>query len=139
MSRIAWRFRDIENPEDYYLPVNPLEDNDSNAISKQTKYEQAISTYVSPVSGVRVDDIVIQDSPSDVKRFSYRGTLYTKDQYDAFLHWFAKPYPWELKDDLAREYLVYVEEFAPSRERSTKFRWKHSYTFSGLILRELGV
>lgn len=139
MSRVAWRFRDLVTSEDYYLPVNPLEDSNSNSISKQTKYEESASTYVSPLGEVRTNDVVIQDSPSEAKRFGYTGTLYTKEEYEAFMYWAAKPYEWELRDDLGREYLIYVEEFTPRRERSTKFRWKHSYTFAGLIIRELGV
>lgn len=137
--RTAWKFTDLITAEEYYLPVNPLTDVGSNGVSKQTKYESASSTYVSYTGDFRLDDIVIQDAPSDVKRFSYTGTLYTREEYFAFLKWFSKPYEWELRDDLGREFLVFPEEFTPERQRSAKFPWKHSYTISGLIIRELGV
>lgn len=139
MSRIAWRFRDLITSDVYHLPVNPLTDSGSNGISKQTKYESAISTYMSSLNQLRIDDVVIQDSPSEIERFSYAGTLYTKEEYDAFTEWFSKTYEWELRDDLGREFLVVAEEFTPSRARSAKFPWKHTYTFSGVIIRELGV
>lgn len=137
--RKAWRFRDLVTSEDYYLPVNPLTDNGSQAISKQTKYEAHASTYVSSLNQLRIDDVVIQDSPSEIERFSYEGTLYTQDQYEALLYWASKPYEWELRDDLGREFLIVVEEFTPRRSRSVHFPWKHTYTFAGVIIRELGV
>ena len=139
MSRKPWRFTDLITSEVYYMPVNPLTDEGSNAITKNVKYASAISTYSSPTLGVRVDDILVQDSPSEIKRFSYGGTLYTREEYEALIEWFSKPYEWELRDDLGREFLIFAESFAPKRERSAKFPWKHSYTISGVIMRELGV
>lgn len=137
--RIPWRFRDPQSGETYHLPVNPLTDGGSHGVSKQTKYESAISTYRSVSNYDRADDMVIQDSPNEVERFSYSGTLYTKDEYDKFAYWFQKTHPWELRDDLGREFLVYPEAFTPSRQRSAKFRWKHTYDITGLVLRELGI
>lgn len=137
--RKAWRFRDLENVETYYLPVNPLEDGGSHGITKNVKYEAAVSTYMSPYGDSMVDAVVIQDAPSEQGSFSYSGTLYTKEEYDAFMHWASKPYPWELRDDLGREFLIFVQEFNVQRMRSAKYVWKHSYTFAGFILEELGV
>lgn len=138
-QRIPWRFRDLETSETYFLPVNPLTDSGSFGVQKQTKYEAAVATYRTPGNDLRVDNIVIQDSPDDIKKFSFEGTLYSKEEYEAFVTWARKSYPWELRDDLGREFLVMVEEFAPVRSRSAKFRWKHTYSLSGVVFRELGV
>ena len=139
MSRIPWRFADPVTSDVYYLPVNPLDDNCSGVISKQTKYEVPVSTYVSKYGDLKVDDVVAQDAPSEIRRFSYKGTLYTRGEYMAFMEWFSKPYEWELRDDLGREFLVFAESFEPERQRSAKFVWKHSYVIAGIIIRELGV
>lgn len=137
MSRIAWRFYDPVTFEEYFLPVNPREDSGSFSISKGTKYEVATSTYVDNSNTLRVNDTVIQDSPSEQEGFAYSGTIYTKDQYDAFTLWFDKDYPWQIRDDLGREILVIVDKFSTDRIRSNKFRWKHGYNFSGIILEEI--
>ena len=139
MSRIPWRFTDLKTSEVYFLPVNPDSDAGSNGIRKGTHIEALASTYISPSNSLIVNASVILDAPDQEELFSYTGTLYTKEEYDKFIEWSSKNYPWELRDDLGREFLIYVTEFVPERKRSAKFRWKHTYTFSGLVIRELGV
>lgn len=135
--RIAWRFYDPQSTEEYFLPVNPSEDTGSFTISKTTKYESAISTYRDNNNELRVDDTVIQDAPNEQQPFAYRGTVYTKNQYDQLILWLDKNYAWQLRDDLGREILVLVDKYSMERVRSAKFRWKHEYNFSGIILEEI--
>ena len=137
--RVGWRFRDLITAEEYFLPVNPTSDSGSHAFSKVTAYEVPISTHRTLNGQTRVDDVVIYNKPKEVERFSYSGTVYTEDQLVQFERWAAKPYEWELKDDLGREFVIYVEEFTTERQRSVKYPWKHSYSFSGLVLREAGI
>lgn len=137
--RKAWNFTDPITGESYYLPVNPLEDGGSHGIQKSVKYESPTSTYMSSANQLMVNATVIQDAPAEMEGFSYSGTLYTKEEYDAFIYWSNKDHPWELTDDLGRTFLIYVTSFEPSRARSTRFRWKHTYNFTGIVIREIGV
>lgn len=137
--RTPWRFHDPRTSENYFLPVNPNEDQGGHGINKVTKYEAAASTYQDELGEIRVNDVVMAGAPDDVVPFSYSGFIYTKDQYDGLVNWFAKDYPWEIRDDLGREFLIYVDKFSKERVRSRQYRWKHSYQFSGIVLQELGL
>lgn len=136
MARSAWRFVDPETTEEYVWPVNPNNDSGSNAMSKQFAYT-AVSASRSNSLGEHSIGTVIHQSNVNQSTFSYDGIIYTVDQYAAFEEWAQKEYPVELYDDLGRGYLVYITKFAPSRIRSTKTPFKHSYTISGIILGEL--
>lgn len=139
-GRIPWVFVEPTASEDspktelYFLPVNPTEDSGSHGIDKATKYEAAASIYVDTSNTLRINDTVIQDAPSQQETFAYTGTVYMKEQYDLFLHWFNKPDPWILRDDLGRTFFVIVDKYSTERVRSRKFPWKHTYSFSGIVL-----
>lgn len=136
-TRIAWRFFDPTNSETLFLSINPETDSGSHAIIKNTKYEVAVSNYIDNSNTPRVGDTIVQDAPSEQETLSYTGKVYTKEQYDQLVYWFAKDHPWQLRDDLGREFLVYITNFKPERMRSAQYRWKHSYTFSGIVLEEI--
>ncbi|RTK93388.1 hypothetical protein EKI60_05990 [Candidatus Saccharibacteria bacterium] len=136
-KRIPWRSVDPVTLDEYFWPVNPSSDAGSFDVTKTVKYAAALSTYKSSGGDLRVNDTVLATSPDSQPVISYDGTVYTKEQYDDFVAWMNKPYPWKLRDDLGREILFYVESYSINRVRSTKFRFKHSYSFTGLILEEL--
>lgn len=138
-NRVAWRFRDAVLSEVYFLPVNPSADSGSHAINKNVRYQAAASTYIDSTNLLRVGNTVAQDAPDEQETFTYTGTVYTKDQFDQMLYWFEKNYPWFLRDDLLREFLIYPESYDVTRVRSSKFRWKHSYSLTGIVLREVSV
>lgn len=135
--RIPWRFRDTVLSESYFLPVNPTADSGSFALKKNTRYQVSASNYVDTTNVLRIGDTVAQDAPSEQERFSYTGSLYTKEQIEAFEYWFNKNYPWYMRDDLMREHLIYPEQLTLERARSHQYRWKHTYTFTGLVLMEV--
>ena len=135
-QRHGWRFTDPVTDEVYLMEVNPKEDTGSHAIERQTKYEAAASTYKSNGS-FKVDRTVAAGAGTDMQTFSYSGIIYTQEQFLALSTWFNKDYSWRLRDDLGREFLIYVDKFTVERVRSQKFRWKHSYQFSGIILEEI--
>lgn len=136
-TRTPWRFRDSVLSEVYFLPVNPTADSGSFGIKKNTKYQSAASNYVDSSNVLRIEDTVAQDAPTEQPTFSYTGFIYTKDQLDQFDYWFDKNYPWYMRDDLGREHLIYPESFSVTRVRSAKYRFKHSYTFTGVVLEEV--
>lgn len=137
--RVAWRFIDPITSDTYFLPVNPTADSGSFDITKTVKYAGAISTYRDNTDTLRVNDTILTEAPDSQPVFSYTGTVYTKDQFDKLKEWFEKEYPWQIRDDLGRDILGYVDKYSTERARSTKFKWKHTYSFSGVILEELGV
>lgn len=135
--RIAWRFYDPVTTDEHFLEVNPKEDSGSHAVVKATRYEVAASTYKTAGNDLRVGDTVAQDAPRDQEAFSYTGNIYTKEQFDTLSEWFNKNYAFQIRDDLGREFLCYVDKFTVERVRSRQHRWKHSYSVSGIILEEV--
>lgn len=136
-TRIAWKFTDDVLTTEWFLPVNPTADAGSHAITKTVRYSVTASNYLDNSNTLRIGDTVAQDASSEVERFSYTGTVYKKDQLANFRLWCNKDYPWTLRDDLGRVFLIYVENFSTERVRSVKFPWKHTYSFSGVVLEEI--
>lgn len=137
MSRVAWRFTDPVTSDEYFLPVNPKADSGSHAIVKNVRYQASASTYTDNGNNIRVNDTVAQSAPFEQEAFFYTGFTYTKAQLDAMKLWTEKNYPWQMRDDLGREFMIYVETFNIERVRSRSYRWKHSYTFTGIVLEEI--
>lgn len=137
--RTPWRFTDPVSSETYFMETNPKEDGGSHAIENQTLYEVSASTYkttaATPV--LVIDATVAPGIGKATETFSYTGTVYTEEQYVTLMEWFSKDHSWLLRDDLFREFLIYVESFTTERVRSANFPWKHTYTVSGLVLEEV--
>ncbi len=136
MARTAWRFVDPITTAEYVWPVNPNNDSGSNTRTKQFAYTVVAGSRKKNLGQHTVDTLIHQSNINQMP-FSYDGIIYDVDHYSALENWSAKEYPVELWDDLGRGYLVYISRFIPSRIRSTKTPFKHSYTISGIILGEL--
>ena len=136
-GRIPWRFYDPIEDETWFLPINPKEDQGSNAISKTNKYEISTSNYTDNSNELRVGDVVIMAGPDEQEKLSYSGDILTKEQYDLFNYWFSKEDPWHLRDDLGREWSIIIESYDTPRVRSGKFRYRHRYTFTAIVLERL--
>jgi hypothetical protein len=135
--RTPWRFYDPRTTEEVFLSINPEADSGSHAIVKNTKYEVAVSNYIDDTNTRRAGDTVVQDAASEQETMNYTGKVYTKPQYDVLVEWFGKNYAWNLRDDLGREFLIYVITFKTDRMRSATYRWKHSYTMNAIVLEEI--
>lgn len=136
-TRRPWVFHDPVTAETYYMEVNPNTDNGSASISKSTKYESRASTYMNESDQLALNRTVAAYDSTGFDVFSYSGVIYSKDQFDTLTEWCNKDHPWQLRDDLGREFLIYVEIFETERVRSNKFQWKHKYTFSGIVIDEI--
>lgn len=139
MERKAWSVYDPVLDETVYLEVNPSEDSGSHGINKSIIYAAPISTFVSSSGHLKVDAMLIAEGPAERESFQYNGTVYTEAQFNMMRALSNKGYPVEMTDDLGRTFLVYITAFEPKRERSVKFKWKHTYTLAGLVIEELGV
>jgi len=137
VDRIAWRFYDPVTLDEYFMEVNPAEDSGSHAIVKNTRYEAAVSTYKTSANALQVNAVVAHAAPKEQETFAYNGKVYTLEQYYTLILWFNKDYPFQIRDDLGREHLCFVDTFTVERVRSRQHRWKHSYSVSGIILEEV--
>lgn len=135
-SRTAWQFIDPVTSDTYSLPVNPHTDSGSHAYTRSVGWQvQAGMRQTS--FGEDVIDNIIFETNVDQGTFNYQGNVYNLEQYDEMILWMEKGYPFELHDDLGRGFLIYPQTYSLDRVRSRQNPYKHSYTFSGIILEEL--
>ena len=134
--RIAWTFTDPVTSEIYRWEVNPREDAGSNAINRTVGYSSMAGMHRGANGEDRMDTILFESNVQQ-QTFSYTGAVYTSQQYAIMEDWCSRDYPLQLTDDLGRSWLVMVTQFTPARLRSRQSPYKHSYTFSGIVLEEL--
>lgn len=137
MSRVAWVLYDPITTDQYFLPVNPYEDNGSHTISKGVLFETTSGLYQDALGNDHIATIAAA-GPDNPEPFSYRGRVYTSEEIVALQEWVDKNYPVYLTDDLGRSWMIAIESFELSRSsRSRAHPYKHDYTLTGFILSEL--
>lgn len=134
--RTAWTLYDPIEDVTYAFPVNPYQDNGSNAVADRTSFQVKAGAYQDGLGGDHISNIVM-DAGTEMERFDYTGRTYTQQELDALEVWARKNYPVELTDDLGRHWMVMIEAVQPQRVRNGKNQWKHEYTFRGFILWEV--
>ncbi len=136
-GRVAWKFYDPETLEEIGLEVNPYEDAGSHTLAHRQAYAQAeVAPYRSPFGEDKLGTLVL--SPGyEQERFKYNGRVYTEAQYAIMENWCNRRYPIHMTDDLGRTFRVLIDEWLPARVRSRQSRYKHTYTFGGIILEEI--
>lgn len=134
--RIPWKFTDPDTLDELYLSINPKDDQGSFGIQKNIGYSNMAGTK-SLGPGMRDSAALVYAAGTELEVVSYGGNLYQEVQLDDLLTWFSKDYPIEIEDDLGRKNLIMIETFDVSRVRSAKYMWKHSYTFTGIVLEYL--
>jgi hypothetical protein len=137
MSRRGWILYDPTTSEIYTLPTNPNADNGSFNISKGSGYTlSGLSSYQDTSGNFRFGDTLIHQRPGEQRQFSFEGNVYSLSELEALETWVRKPRAVHLTDDLNRTFVVFFRELRPKRVRSNNHE-KHSYTISGLVLREI--
>ena len=134
--RVPWVFTDPVTSDVLHLSINPKEDQGSFAIQKQVSYSNT-SGVKRPTPSTPESATVIYAMGAEPSIVSYAGNLYTQQQLTDLQTWFTKEYPIQIEDDLGRKNLVMIETFEVTRVRSGNHPWKHSYTFTGVILETL--
>lgn len=134
--RIPWKFTDPDTLDELYLSINPKEDQGSFGVQKSVGYSNMSGTK-SLGPGMMDSAALVYALGAELEVVSYGGNLYQESQLGDLLTWFSKDYPIEVEDDLGRRNLIMIETFEVFRARSAKYKWKHSYTFTGIVLEYL--
>lgn len=136
MSRIAWRLTDNRLLTEYIFPVNPNADSGSFNISKPLSYAATAASYRS-ADGVDRVSTVVYSPIEEMGRFSFNGLIYTEEQKNNLEFWIKKEYPLVLTDDLNRSFRIYSESIMFDRVNSSLSPFKHSYSWSGMVLERI--
>lgn len=122
--RVAWTFYDPVTSEQYAFQVNP---NEHTAPNRQKK--MSIADTSAPDGRT-----ILFEGRREVQKTSWSGVIISQEQFQEFDVWFEKPYQILLTDDRGQEYWVYLDSWAPTRQRAQNYPWKHEYTMSAYVL-----
>lgn len=122
--RIGWKFYDPVEDEEYEWEINPNSGGYPNR-SKSIAYEAT--------AGPNGQTLAYEgrESPASM---SFSGVILTEAHFDTLTNWYLKKNQIKLTDDLGREFWIYIKSFNPSRVRSAKYPWRHTYTIEAIVL-----
>ena len=129
--RVAWRFYDPVEDEEYFMPVNPNADSGSIGISKNITYSSSSLVWRGGIEPIYLN--IVYENVDEPKQFSFSGMVYTAEDYMNLLYWSNKKNFIELTDDLDRTFEIYFSKFSIDRQKSRKFPWKHSYNIQSFV------
>lgn len=126
MARIGWRFEDAVEGTVEIMPINP------NA-GASPKYQKQLTKATTTASGGQ-SQVVIFEGADQPTQFDFSGVLLTEAHYDFIYRAWSKRHPVRLTDDLGRTFTIYIESFAPARQLSHTYPWKHTYQATAVVL-----
>lgn len=124
MAVVRWTFYDPITLDEYEFVVNPSEGG-SPSYNKSITYEKTTAP-----DGM----VVVMEGREDPRKLEFSGTLFSQQEFTAFVTWYEKHYQIQMTDDLGREFHIMIDSFEPKRERAIHYPWKHSYTVSATII-----
>lgn len=127
MARVAFRLRDPSNNYIYNMEINPLESN-SPGVQANLNYMKPTASFSGPIIAQGLDE---------VQKLEFSGTILAENQFNNMLLFSALDYPWEVRDDLGRQWEVMCESFQPKRVKSLTYPWRHEYSWTLIVVRVL--
>jgi hypothetical protein len=124
MAVVRWTFEDPTAAQTYEFEINP-NDGGSPGYERNVSYQNT--------SAPDGKTLIFEGAPR-AQELEFSGTLLTQEQYDAFVTWWQKKNQVKMTDDLGREWWIVITRFAPTRERSVHYPWKHSYSVTAVIV-----
>jgi hypothetical protein len=124
MAVQRWTFTDPVTSAVYTFEVNPNE-------GGSPQYKKTISSQSTVAPGGAV---ILFEGADEPRTGSFSGSILSLGQYQAMTTWFSKRYPIVMQDDLNREQTIYITEFAPKRQRSALYPYKHTFTVNYIVL-----
>jgi hypothetical protein len=122
---VRWQFIDPRTGETWTVPLNPRE--------MGSPHTKRSLTYKTTTGGPGTGRVVIFERIREPQPWEFSGAIITKDHYDKLLYWSQKPNVITIKDHYGRNWLVLLEEFAPTPKRSVGKPWRHEYTMRGTV------
>lgn len=122
LVRVPWIFKDVVNDEEYEFAVNPLD-------TSIPSVEKSVATqYTTAGKAINFE------GRSKPQTINFSGTILTEQHLNAMNYWFEKSSQINLSDDLGRKYWIVITNFAPTRQYTPDFPWRHEYSADAIIL-----
>ena len=123
-STTGWSLDDPVTYEYYDFEINPSSGG-TPTLSKSIVYQNTAASN---------NKTLVMKRAAEPPSVSVQGAITTQSQLDSLASWTRKRYPINLRDDLGRQYLIYVESFDVRRETSSDTPYSHTYTLTYFIV-----
>lgn len=120
---IGWRFVDLNTGVSYAFEISPSQED--MTYSKNVVWANRHGPN---------DRTLIYEGQDKPRELSISGSILSQEQYETMMEWFDTRDRVYVIDDLGRNFLVYIREFSPVRERKFSHSWYHTYTMRAVIL-----
>lgn len=124
MPVVKWRFDDLVTSESYVFDVNPNAGGDPQY--KKTIVQQ---NTVAPNGKT-----ILSEGADAPLTLSWNGTIVDIAQHQVFITWWTKRYQVQLTDDLGRVFMIYIQNYAPTRARSATRAYKNTYQIDAVVV-----
>jgi len=124
MAVVRWTFYDPVTSETWQFNLNPKE-------GGSLQYEKNLTYEVTTDPDGKTLIFEGRDQPMES---SFSGTILEEDHYNALLTWWQKRRQIRLTDDLNRQMWIYIKSFAPKRQRTVHYPWRHEYEVTFVII-----
>lgn len=126
-----WQFSDPRTSEVATFRLNPQS---GGSPTYEKTFGKEVSVTATSFVDANVGTSIIIENGDQPLTFEFDGIILEQEDYEMFVTWFEKSYPFYLLDDLGRSFLIYVKSFQSTRVWSGIYFWRHSYNFSAVIL-----
>ncbi len=121
---VKWEFLDPNTSTTVEFEVNPNE-------GGTPPLKKNVTSHTTVAYGGATILMEGNEPPQDM---IFSGITYTHQAYLDMVTMFSKRHQIQITDDLGRTYMVIFTDFVPKRERARSQPWKHSYTFTAVIV-----
>lgn len=120
--RVPWIFQEADGVDVYEFAINPLNATMPSPRKTITKEKTTIGR-----------PIIFQgrDIPPTM---SFSGTILTEAHLNEMRRWTLKENQVSIRDDLQRQYWVYITNFSPTRNYHATYPWRHEFQCEATVL-----
>jgi len=121
-ARVPWVFQEANGVDVYEFAINPL---DVTVPSHRKTFSKDKTTLGQPI---------IFEGRGVAPAMSFSGTILTEVHLKEMHRWVLKESQVSIRDDLGRQYWVYLTSFSPTRRYHFSYPWRHEFQCSASVL-----
>lgn len=121
---IRWTLYDPVINETYEMHINPNEGG-TPGVNKTIGYE---------ATSAPDGNLILFEGRDEAQKLEWSGVIIEEEHLNELVKWTKKRRQLLLRDDLEREFWIYITSFSPTRQKRVGRPWKHEYSMSAYIL-----
>lgn len=124
MAVVKWIFDDPVTTDQYIFSVNPNAGGDP-------QYKKNITQQSTVAPGGLT---LLSEGADTPLTLSWSGTIIDIAQHQTYITWWQKRYQIQLTDDLGRVFMIYIQNYSPTRARAANLTYKNTYTVDAIVV-----